>query len=280
MDHLRGSVALVTGASRGIGPYVVRALAREGAHLALAGRDVAALEQVAAAARAAGVRAVPLGADLRRADDRAALVPRAEAALGPLDVLVNGAGIESEGAFTTLEPGVIAETVEVNFTAPVHLARLALPGMVARGRGHVVNMASLGGKKGAPYDALYCGTKAGLVEWTAGLRAELAGTGVSLSAVCPGFVTGVGMFARFGVAPPRAIGSCTPDQVAAAVVRAIRRDVPEIIVNSVPVRPLLALAALFPRAGNWLLARTGIVEFQRRKVAAAPARPGGGGARP
>ena len=275
MDDLRNAVALVTGASRGIGTHVARALAREGVHLALAARDGAALEEVAASLRATGVRAVALAADLGRTEDRVALVQRAEAALGSIEILVNGAGVESEGPFATLDARTIAATVEVNLTAPMHLARVVVPGMLQRRRGHVVNLASLGGKKGAPYDAVYCGTKAGMIEWTAALRSELAGTGVSLSAICPGFVTGEGMFAKFGIAPPLLLGSCTPEQVAAAVVRAIRRDVPEIIVNSVPVRPLLALGALSPRAGLWILNRMGIVAFQRRKVGAAPARPGG-----
>ncbi|HET8542802.1 MAG TPA: SDR family NAD(P)-dependent oxidoreductase [Anaeromyxobacter sp.] len=270
MDHLKGAVALVTGASRGIGPHLVRALAAEGADVALAARDGAALENVAAAARASGVRAEAVAADLGRAAERSRLVRAAEAALGPIDVLVNNAGVESEGPFATLDPEVVAATVEVNFTAPVHLARLVVPGMIARRRGHVVNMASLGGKQGAPYSAVYCGTKAALVEWTSALRSELAGTGVSLSAICPGYVTGEGMFARFGIPPPRLLGSCTPEQVAAAVMRALRDDVPEIVVNSMPVRPLLAVAALFPRARGWFLERLGIVEFQRRKAGAPP----------
>jgi hypothetical protein len=73
------------------------------------------------------------------------------------------------------------------------------------------------------------------------------------------------MFARFGMTPPWTIGSCTPEQVASAVVRAIERNEREIIVNSRPLRPLLALAALFPRAGDWLMHRLGVVEFQRKK---------------
>jgi short-subunit dehydrogenase len=259
----------VTGASRGIGPHIVRALAARGVHLALAARSADLLETVAAEARARGVRAVPCPADLTRPEDRQRAVERTAAALGPIAVLVNNAGIETAGAFAALTADDIAVTVETNLTAPLHLARLVLPGMLARRRGHIVNVASLGGKQGAPYDAVYCGTKAGLVEWTAALRAELRGTGVSVSAVCPGYVTGVGMFARFGVPAPRAIGSCAPEAVAAAVVRAVTRDQPEVIVNSMPVRGLLALDALSPRLGLWLVERLGVTAFQRRKVGAA-----------
>ncbi len=278
MSDLSGALALVTGASRGIGPRIAEALARAGVQrMALVARDADALEQVASRLRAAGVRALAFPADLTRSADRAALIPRVEAALGPIDVLVNDAGVETVGPFVGLAADAIFATVELNLTAPMHLARLVLPGMLRRGGGHLVNIASIAGKKGAPYEAVYSGTKAGIIEWTGALRAELAGTGVSLSVVCPGFVTGEGMFARFGLAPPRLIGSCTPEEVAAAVVRAIRKDLPEIIVNSLPLRPLLAVGALSAGAGAWLLRRLGVVEFQRRK-AGGPGQSGGAAA--
>jgi short-subunit dehydrogenase len=268
MRNLRNTVALVTGASRGIGPHIARALAREGAQLALAARSAQALEGVAASLRADGARVVALPADVGRTEDRAALVRRVEESLGPIDLLVNNAGVESEGAFLSLGADAIDQTVAVNLTAPMQLTRLVLPGMLERRRGHVVNVASTGGKKGVAFDALYCGTKAGVIEWTSGLRSELKGTGVSLSAVCPGYVTGEGMFARFAMRAPWTIGSCTPEQVAAAVVVAIRRDRPETIVNSMPIRPLLALSALSPGLGLWIVDALGITAFQRRKVGA------------
>jgi short-subunit dehydrogenase len=104
------------------------------------------------------------------------------------------------------------------------------------------------------------------VEWTCALRIELAGTGVSLSAVCPGFVLQEGMFARFGMIPPKILGSCTPQEVATAVIRAIRQNRLEIIVNSMPIRPFLVLNALFPELVNRLMKWLGIIDFQRRKV--------------
>jgi short-subunit dehydrogenase len=264
--ELRNSVALLTGASRGIGPHIARALAQEGASVALAARSLPGLAAVAANLRSSGARVAVLDADVGRPEVCASLVARAEQALGPVDVLVNNAGVETEGAFLSLDPEAIIGTVAINLTGAILLARQALPGMLARRRGHVVNVASLGGKKGAPFDGVYCATKAGLIEWTSALRSELEGTGVSFSAICPGYVTGEGMFAKFGVLAPRTIGSCTPEQVAVAVVDAIRRDLPEVIVNSMPVRPLLALNALSPRLGRWLLEVMGITAFQRRKV--------------
>ena len=138
--------------------------------------------------------------------------------------------------------------------------------MIANGSGHIVNIASLGGKRGVPYDAVYCATKAGLIEWSHALREEMAKYHIHVSVICPGYVTEVGMFARFGLKPPLSIGSCTPKQVANAVVRALRYRQREIIVNSLPVRPFLALGALSPALLDWLLRRLGVVDFQRRKV--------------
>jgi len=266
MKELRGAVALLTGASRGIGPHIARALAKEGVHLALAARSLPELEAVAAEMRSLGVRAVALTADVGRPEACGQLGAAATAALGPIDLLVNNAGIETEGPFLSLGADAILGTVATNLSGALLLAREVLPGMLTRRRGHVVNVASIAGKKGAPFDAVYSATKAGLVEWTSAMRLELEGTGVSLSAICPGLVTGEGMFARFGQAPPRALGSCTPQEVASAVVDAIQQDLPEVIVNSSPLRPLLALAALSPRMGERILHLLGIPEFQRKKA--------------
>ncbi len=268
METLRDRTALVTGASRGIGTHIARALARAGVRLAVTARAAEPLEALAERLTSQGASAVPIAADVTSPTDRTRLVESAAAALGRVDILVNNAGIESAGAFLGLDPTAIDRTVATNVVAPMQLARALLPGMLERGLGHVVNISSLGGKRGAAYDAVYCGTKAALLHWANGLRAELRGTGVGVSTVCPGYVTGEGMFATFGIAAPRTIGSCTPEQVAAAVIEAIRRDRPELIVNSLPIRPLLALAELSPRLADGLTDLLGVTGFQRRKVGA------------
>ena len=268
--ELRGRTALVTGASRGIGKYIALALAREGMVQVLTARRQASLENVADRVRALGATAHILAADLEVPDDRLELAVRAEALLGRVDILVNNAGVESEGAFLDTPWEVMEAAVRTNVLAPLHLARLLIPGMVERGTGHVVMMASLAGKKGAPYDAVYSATKAALVQWTAAARLEHQHRDVGFSVICPGYVTGEGMFAKFGMAPPAMLGSCTPEDVAEAVVRAIRNGLPEVIINSRPVRPLLALDALFPRLAARVMGWLGIPEFQRRKVDGKP----------
>ncbi len=245
---------------------MARALAANGANVAVTARTSEPLEDLAESIRKLGIQSVALRADLSLAAERVTLIEHATTALGGIDILVNNAGIESEGAFLEIDDTTIEQTVEVNLTAPMHLARMVLPQMLEAGHGRIVNVSSVGGKRGAPYDAVYCGTKAGLIQWSNALRQELKGTGIGVSVICPGYVTGVGMFAKFGIDPPMALGSCTPEQVAKSLVRVITHNRPEMIVNSRPVRPLLGLGELFPRIADWMVGALGITEFQRRKV--------------
>lgn len=264
---LAGARVLLTGASRGIGPSIARALAARGAELLLVARSREPLEALAEELRAGSRRAAALAVDLGRAEERARLAREAEgAAGGPIDVLVNDAGVEPIGPFAEQPVEAIAEAVEVNLQAPLHLARLLLPGMLARRRGRLVNVASVAGKKAVPLGAVYGGTKAALIEWTSALGLELRGTGVCASVVCPGFVTGEGMFARDAMAAPALLGSSTPEQVAAAVVRVLHTGEPERIVNSLPVRPMLALYQLFPQLAARFLDGLGVTALQRRRV--------------
>jgi short-subunit dehydrogenase len=127
-------------------------------------------------------------------------------------------------------------------------------------------MSSLGGKKGSPYSATYAASKAGLIAWTNGLRAELEGTGVGASVICPGFVSEVGMFAERSQPAPRMLGSSTPEAVARAVLRAIQRDIGEIIVNPGPMRLMLAIEALSPGLARWVLRKSGVYDYYRKQA--------------
>ena len=210
MKAIRGAHALVTGGSRGLGPLIAHALAREGANLTITARSEAALREVAEALATHSVRARAVPADVCDEADRRRLVEEAESALGPIDILVNNAGIEQIVPYVTLSHERIETMVRTNLVAPLLLSRLVLEKMIERGRGHVVMMSSLGGKKGSPYSATYAATKAGLIAWTSGLRAELEGTGVGASVICPGFVSEVGMFAERTQPAPRILGTSFP----------------------------------------------------------------------
>jgi short-subunit dehydrogenase len=266
MTTIRGAHALVTGGSRGLGPHIARALAGEGARLTLTARSAEALGAVAEelGGEANGVHAI--AADVCDAASREKLLEEAESTLGPIDILVNNAGMEWIVPYTDLPPDLIDTMVRTNLTAPLILSRLVLEGMIERGRGHVVMISSLGGKKGSPYSATYAATKAGLIAWTSGIRTELRGTGVSASVISPGFVSEAGMFADREQKAPWLMGTSTPEAVARAVLRAVQRDVFEIIVNPGPVRLGLVFEHLSPGFARWVLEKAGVYDYYRRQA--------------
>jgi len=266
MKTIHGAHALVTGGSRGLGPHIARALAGAGANLTLTARSADLLHQVAGELAGDATRVHSIAADVCDDEARRKLVEEAESTLGPIDILVNNAGIETIVPYTDLPPDRIEAMIRTNLVAPLILSRLVLEGMIERGRGHVVMMSSLGGKKGSPYSATYAATKAGLIAWTSGLRIELQGTGVSASVICPGFVSEAGMFAVRTQKAPRVLGTSTPEAVAQAVLRAIQRDVFEIIVNPGPVRAMMVFEHLSPGFARWVLEKTGVYDYYRRQA--------------
>jgi len=265
LKNLSGRNALLTGGSRGLGPYIGRALAGEGVNVALTARSEADLQTVAGELAAMGVKAKAIPADVTDAASRTKLLDQVRAELGGIDILINNAGIERLSLYTRLSPEFIETMIQTNLAAPLLLTRLLLPEMMRQGSGHIVTISSMGGKKGSPYSATYAATKAGLIEWTRGLREELRETGVSASVICPGFVAGAGMFAVYGKRAPRIVGETTPEKVADAVIRSIRKDVGETIVNPGPVRPMMVLDAIHPGMGAWILRTFGVYDFYRRQ---------------
>jgi short-subunit dehydrogenase len=266
MKSLNGKVVLLTGGSRGVGPVIAETLGRRGARVALAARSKSGLDEVAERLEKLGIESVAITVDLGNQSRREELVSAVLKRFDKIEVLVNNAGLETEGAYAELPWSSIEKNVEVNLLAPMALTHLVLPGMIERKAGHIVNIASIAGKSGAPYAATYSGTKAGLGEWTRALRLELAGTGVHFSTIFPGYIREIGMFARFGMQPPGIVGSCAPIQVARAVVAAIERGRTETIINSCPLRYSFILNELSPSLGDWLMRISGVAAFQRRKV--------------
>ncbi|MGD2153702.1 MAG: SDR family NAD(P)-dependent oxidoreductase [Gemmatimonadales bacterium] len=257
MKDLTQRTAVITGASRGIGPYVARALAAEKMNLVLAARSTEGLERVGGELRGRGVEAIVVPTDVTDRKALEALVAETNAKFGATDVLVNNAGALTIFPYDRIGIEDVERTVRLNLTSAMILARLVLPGMVERGRGHVVNMSSIAGIWGPPFDAVYGATKAGLIGFTRSLRQEYRGTGISASVICPGYVEEAGMYhdgrqATGATASPLA-GRTTPRAVARAVVKAIKSDRPQIIVNSPPLGPLAVLSALSPRLGEWVV---------------------------
>ena len=268
MKDLKGRTAILTGASKGLGVYIAQALAKQGTNLVLAARSVSALEEVRKAVERLGVRAVAVPTDVGDRSALESLVERSRSEFGAIDILVNNAGIELTLAYHKLTPEEIEEIVRVNLIAPMHLTWLVLPDMLERGQGHIVNMSSLAGKAGSAYGEPYGATKAGLIGFTQSLRGSYRRSGVSASVVCPGFVAGEGMYAKtkeeFGVEAPRLLGVSKPEAVARGVLRAIKKDLPEVIVNPGATRMLLTMAVMSPRLGEWIGERSGVnATFQR-----------------
>ena len=266
MENLRGANAIVTGASRGIGVYIARALAKEGVNLALAARSTT----VRAEMEALGVRAIAIQCDVAKAADRAELVRRTEAELGSIDILINNAGIERVARFDEALESDILDTLTINLEAPMLLTRAIVPGMLARNRGHVVNIASGAGKVGVAYGTSYCASKHGLVGFTNALRSEYRGRPVGFSVVCPGFVTDAGMYDRWdknGIRAPRIAGTSKPEKVAKVVLSCIRRNRAEVMVNTPPIRPLVVLANIAPAIVPGMLYRLGYSKVFERVMA-------------
>ena len=249
MKDLRGTTAVVTGASRGIGVYIARALAKEGVNLSLAARSEDDLENVRNQMAALGVKVIATRCDVTDAEDRARLLERTEAELGPIDLLINNAGIETVAHFETADEDHLVRTIEVNLVSAMLLTRAVVPGMLERKRGHVVNIASGAGKVGVPYAVAYSASKHGLVGFTNSLRSEYDKNAVGFSVVCPALVSETGMYARWeeqGAKAPKIAGRASPDKVAAVVISCIRKNRAEVLVNTPPVRPLVVLANIAP----------------------------------
>jgi short-subunit dehydrogenase len=271
MRELRGRTAILTGGAGGLGRHLAQHLGRAGIRLLLTDRPGTGLADWCGELRREGYEVVGHEGDLREATQRRAMVEQAETRWGGVDLLINNAGVEYSAVYHELSEERIGEVLEVNLAGAMLLTRLVLPGMAARQRGHIVNLASLAGKSGAAYQEPYAAAKAGLVAFTLSLRSTYRGSGVSASVICPGFVE-TGIYRRIrqqtGRAAPGFLGACSPEQVAQAVLRAIVRDVPEIILNRVPVRPLLALSVFFPGLGLWLSSRLGVTDFFRAAMEA------------
>jgi 3-oxoacyl-[acyl-carrier protein] reductase len=184
---LKGRVALVTGGAAGIGAAIAKTLAREGAIVWIADRDGAAAEEGATSLRSEGLEARATAMDVTDADLVARAVGEAAAEHGRLDVLVCNAGILKTGAFRDAPASDWDSAIAVNLSGVVHCVQAALPGMVARGYGRIVNIASVSAMRGGGSigNVVYGTTKAGVVALTMGLARELGPSGITVNAVAP-----------------------------------------------------------------------------------------------
>jgi len=237
---------LLTGATGGLGRAIASALAGHGGRLVLSARNAEALQELADQLPGGGHTILP--ADL--AEPGAAEKLAAEA--GDVDILVANAGLPAAGWLTDFTPEQASRALRVNLESPMLMARALFPPMIERGSGHLVFISSLAGKAASPRSSIYNATKFGLRGFALGLRTDLGPRGIGVSLVSPGFIRDAGMFAEAGARPPAGLGTGRPDQVGAAVIKAIEHDRTEITVAPVQQRALahfgLASPAISVRA--------------------------------
>lgn len=235
-------VALVTGASRGLGPHVALELASRGCDVAVSARSVGELRRVAERiGDQTGRRALAVPGDLTIPEDRGGIIDQVESRLGPIDVLANVAGV---GAAERFENAEVARVLATNLEAPMDVTRRVVPGMIERRFGQILNVASLAGTVGLPYLAAYSASKAGLISFSVALREEMRGTGVSVTVVSPGFLVDEGMYVAYGTPVPWYLGSNRSAEVARNAVDALVHERGHVILNRVPMRPLVAIDAV------------------------------------
>lgn len=238
---LNGAVVAITGGARGIGLAIARALAEQGARVAIGDIDAALAAQ---AAQPLGAHAA--GLDVRERESFAAFLDSTRNALGPVDVLVNNAGIMPMGPFLDETPAVSAAQIDINLRGVIHGMQLALPQMLQRGRGHIVNIASLAGRFAIPGAAVYTATKFAVVGLTEAAAAEYRGRGVRFSAILPSKVRTE--LASGTERAGKGIPAVDAEDVARAVVQTLRQ--PRLFV-AVPAY-LQPAAALYQMVPGWL----------------------------
>jgi 3-oxoacyl-[acyl-carrier protein] reductase len=185
---LQGKVAMITGASKGIGLAISEQLAGMGAGLALCARSAAPLESAAAVLRKAGAKVFAMVADVSRADQVAAFVERTQGELGLIDVLINNAGLGEFGPFHEFSEDAWDNMLDTNLKGVFLVSRAVAPEMIKRKTGHIINISSLAGKNTFRNGGIYCASKWGLMGLTGCMAEDLRGYGIRVAAVCPGSV--------------------------------------------------------------------------------------------
>ncbi len=244
-------VAIVTGASSGIGHQTALLLGRKGVRVVLASRRAGMLEECAKEIRSAGGEAAVVPTDVADPAQIRALVNGAIVRFGRIDICICNAGWYVRGRIRDVSPESLDASLKVNFFGSALLIREVLPRMLAQGSGHIVAVTSVDGKKGLPLDGPYVAAKAAMTGYMDVLRQELRGTGVKASTVLPGRVD-TAMIENLRV--PLISAKISDVRAARAVVRAIERNRAELIVPFSGPKLLVVVSAVSARAGDFLTA--------------------------
>ncbi|MBC7247598.1 MAG: SDR family NAD(P)-dependent oxidoreductase [Actinobacteria bacterium] len=256
MKDLNGKVVLITGAARGMGRLQAMNFAREGARVAITDIDAAELEKTAGEMRDAGYDVHHYLLDISDREACFRVVEQVESELGPIDVLVNNAAVAMNETVLDTPEEHYRRITDVNYLGQVWMMQAAVPGMVRRGCGHLVNMCSVAGKVAAPFLGPYCATKFALIGITDCIRQELRGSGVNFTIVNPGYIA-TGMFE--GSKPPILTGWVDPQKVADTVVDAVKKNKAEIFVPRAIMRLTAFVRGLgLPKMTDFLFGIVGL----------------------
>ncbi len=245
---LSGKVVAITGGGRGIGRATALALAGEGARVAVGDLDREAAESVAAEL---GGTALGLSLDVTDHAGFTAFLDDVEQQLGPLDVLVNNAGIMPVTPLLEESPESISRQLEINLHAVIHGTQEAMRRMVPRRSGHIVQLSSIAGRTGLPHLATYCATKHGVIGLSEAVRAELRGSGVEVSVVMPSIVR---TELTTGLVEARGVKSVAPEDVAMEIVSALKKPRFDVFIPR-STGTLVAVGAALPRRAREAIAR-------------------------
>ena len=245
---LAGKVVAITGGARGIGEATARAIVAKGGKVAIGDLDAELAQKTAGAL---GGEAIALELDVTRRQSFEDFLSQVEERLGPVDVIVNNAGIMPVGPFVEEDDATARRLIDINLHGVIFGTKLAIPGMVRRGSGHIVNIASTAGKGGFPGGATYCATKHAVVGLSEAVRAELRDTGVEVSVVMPAVVnTELGS----GLVEARGVKVSEPSDVADAIVDALEAPKFDVWVPKL-TGAISRVMTLLPRSGREAIAR-------------------------
>lgn len=188
MEDLKGKIVLVTGASRGIGRSIALAFAAQGSHLVITGRNQATLNSVAEEIHRSGANVLPLACNITCKEEVEALKNETTTRLGAIQILINNAGIAPAVGFLEMDDRLWEEVLKVNVTGTYNCCKVFLPGMIASGWGRIINIASTTAKVAYPHVSAYTTSKHAVLGLTRALAIEIARSGVTVNAICPGYV--------------------------------------------------------------------------------------------
>lgn len=254
---LKGKVVLITGGSRGLGLLMARAFGFEGARVGICARDRGELDRAREIIEASGVLAETFVCDIAQKEEVERMLEEVRRRMGPIDVLVNNAGIIQVGPIEVMNSDDFREAMGVYFWGPLYATLGVMPDMMRRGKGRIVNISSIGGKISVPHLLPYSAAKFALTGLSEGLRAELAGRGIAVTTVIPGLMrTGSAVngffkarnqqeYAWFSIADSLPVLSMNAEKAARRIVKACKAGEAEVVLT-LPARVAVRFHGLFP----------------------------------